>query len=50
MHPLFLHGTRTAAGHHAFSGTGPLVAVALLVLVVAVAVVLTRDDEPADDD
>jgi hypothetical protein len=55
----FLHGTRTAAGHHdPLSVSGPLVAVGLLVVVVAAAVVLTRgtadtgdaDDTDADDE
>ena len=49
MNPVLLHGTETAAGHHGvLSGTGPLVAVGLLLVVVAVAVVLTREDGEDD--
>jgi hypothetical protein len=49
--PVLLHGTETALGHHApLSGTGPLVAVALLCLVVAVAVVLTRDSRDGGEE
>jgi hypothetical protein len=45
-----LHGTQTAVGHHGpLSGSGPLVAVGLLVVVVAVAVVLTRGMDGTDD-
>jgi uncharacterized membrane protein YhiD involved in acid resistance len=50
MNPVLLHGTQTAAGHHLTSGAGPLLAVGILVLAVAVAVVFTRDDRREDED